>query len=190
MSNKDKEKTNFKQLVSLFEQTQSAMQSKAARSVDIALVVRNWLFGWYIVEYQQNGLDRAEYGKKLLKKLSDTLTKKMGKGFSVDSLELMRKFYTGFSDVQKVITVDFLLLTKSETVSRISQPNSETVSRKSEMKGIIPDKIWQTLSAKFHLSWSHYVVLMTINEENERKFYEIEAKENAWGIRELKRQIN
>ena len=51
----------FAGLVGLFEQTQTAMQSQAARSVDIALVVRNWLFGWYIVEYQQSGSDRAEY---------------------------------------------------------------------------------------------------------------------------------
>jgi predicted nuclease of restriction endonuclease-like (RecB) superfamily len=139
---------DFESLVGLFEQTQTAMQSQAARSVDIALVVRNWLFGWYIVEYQQHGTGRADYGKGLLKNLSTILREKLGKGFSVDSIELMRKFYLGYT------------------------------------------KIWQTLSAKFSLSWSHYVVLLTIKSFDERRFYEIEAIENAWGIRELKRQIS
>ena len=72
------------------------MQSQVARSVDLALVVRNWLFGCYIVEYQQNGVDRAEYGAKLLKHLSRALEQKLGKGFSVDNLELMRKFYLSY----------------------------------------------------------------------------------------------
>ena len=66
-------KTGFESLIALFEQTQSTMQKQAARSVDIALVVRNWLFGRYIVEYQQNGAGRAEYGSQLLKHLSQAL---------------------------------------------------------------------------------------------------------------------
>ncbi len=170
---------NFISLIGLFEHTQIAMQSQAAKSVDIALVVRNWLFGWYIVEYQQQGSDRASYGKKLLKKLSEQLTQRIGKGFSVDNLELMRKFYTGYADIKQVLPFTSLPLSISETVSR-----------KSEMQSLLPQNIWQTLSAKFSLSWSHYVVLLSIVSENERRFYEIEAIENAWSIRELKRQIN
>jgi len=178
--------TGFDKLVELFEQTQTAMQSQAARSVDIALVVRNWLFGWYIVEYQQHGADRAEYGKQLLKTLSSVLNKKLGKGFSVDNIELMRKFYSTF----QINSIDG---GKSETLSRISTPISATSSRKliqlPTSKQNIND-IWQTLSTKFNLSWSHYVVLMTVKSVDERRFYEIEARENSWGIRELKRQIN
>lgn len=178
--------TGFDKLVELFEQTQTAMQSQAARSVDIALVVRNWLFGWYIVEYQQHGADRAEYGKQLLKTLSSVLNKKLGKGFSVDNIELMRKFYSTF----QINSIDG---GKSETMSRISTPISATSSRKliqlPTSKQNIND-IWQTLSTEFNLSWSHYVVLMTVKSVDERRFYEIEARENSWGIRELKRQIN
>lgn len=180
----------FVSLVGLFEYTQAAMQTQAARSVDIALVVRNWLFGWYIVEYQQKGSDRADYGKQLLRKLSDTLTRKIGKGFSVDSLELMRKFYSSYCVLQKTLSEKYCLLAISETASRISKSNSDTLSRNSENSEKLLTEIWQIMSAKFFLSWSHYVVLTSIQPEEERRFYEIEAIDNAWGIRELKRQIN
>ena len=103
--------------------------------------------GQYIVEYEQKGLDRAEYSSGLLQKLSDDLIKKFGKGFSHDNLNNMRKFYLGF-------------------------PKYETLSR------------------KFKLSRSHYVYLMGIKDDNERKFYTIEANNSRWSLRELKRQCN
>lgn len=124
----DNTEVGFDGLVGLFEQTQTAMQTQAARSVDIALVVRNWLFGWYIVEYQQHGSDRASYGKKLLKKLSEQLTKRIGKGFSVDNLELMRKFYAGYAGIQQTLPVTTLPLSISEILFRISSEISDDCS--------------------------------------------------------------
>ncbi len=165
---------DFESLVGLFEQTQTAMQSQAARSVDIALVVRNWLFGWYIVEYQQHGTGRADYGKGLLKNLSKILGEKLGKGFSVDSIELMRKFYLGYTKIQQTLPVKSLRLSISETPSRKTGIESHFATSLNE--------IWQSLSTKFSLSWSHYVVLLTIKLFDERRFYEIEAIENAWEI--------
>ena len=86
LSTKNRE-IGFEGLVGLFAQTQTAMQTRAVRSVDIALVVRNWLFGYYIVEFENAGVERSElYGKKLLHKLSQHLTDKLGKGFSRRSL--------------------------------------------------------------------------------------------------------
>jgi predicted nuclease of restriction endonuclease-like (RecB) superfamily len=172
-------------LVQLFEQTQQVLQAQAARSVDIALVVRNWLFGWYIVEYQQSGSDRAGYGAELLKKLSLVLNERLGRGYSVDNLELMRKFYAAYQHVG-------LDDKKSETLSRISERISEAASRNlaKRPESVNPmTEIWHRLSAKFNLSWSHYVVLLTLKSVDARTFYEIEAQENGWGIRELKRQI-
>jgi predicted nuclease of restriction endonuclease-like (RecB) superfamily len=167
------------------------MQGRANRAVDLALVTRNWLFGWYIVEYEQDGSDRAEYGTKLLKKLSAALAKEIGRGFSVDNLESMRSFYVKY---QTVVS----LSEKSETLSRISyEPKSETSSRKSlsmvssSQKSV--DKIQQTLSGelqgRFSLSWSHYVTLLTIGNPDERRFYEIESAQNNWSVREMERQI-
>lgn len=100
-----------------------------------------------IVQEEQNGKARAEYGKRILKELSQKLTKEFGKGFSHRNIEQMRQFY----------------LTYSKT---------------------------QTVFAKFQLSWSHYLMLMRINNENERKFYEIESSENNWSLRELQRQFD
>ncbi len=185
----------FDGLVGLFEQTQTAMQNQAARSVDIALVVRNWLFGWYIVEFENGGAERAElYGKALIKQLSLSLTPKLGKGFSKRSLEQFRRFYIGYKKIAQTLSAQSINEFKEiqQTLSIASLPLSilETPDRKSELQSFLPENIWQTLSAKFSLSWSHYVVLLTIDSEDERRFYELEAIENAWGIRELKRQIN
>ena len=108
-----------------------------------------FLIGKRIVEEEQNGNKRAEYGKKLMKTLSEKLTKEFGKGFSETNLEQMRKFFKVYG---------------------------------------IP----QTLSEEFqfNLSWSHYLILMRIENINARNFYEIEAFENNWSLRELKRQVN
>jgi len=108
-----------------------------------------FLIGKRIVEEEQNGNKRAEYGKNLIKMLSEKLTKEFGKGFSETNLEQMRKFFKVYG---------------------------------------IP----QTLSEEFqfNLSWSHYLILMRIKDINARNFYEIEAFENNWSLRELKRQVN
>jgi predicted nuclease of restriction endonuclease-like (RecB) superfamily len=154
-------------------------RQKAYQSVNLAMVQSYWLVGKRIVEDIQNGENRAEYGKSLLINLSNQLSTEFGKGFSVDNLTNMRSFYLQFPI--------------SETVSRISNNSrkiiSETVSPKLEKK------ISQTLSAiletpDFQLSWSHYLMLISINDLNERKFYEVESIANNWSLRELKRQYN
>ena len=106
-----------------------------------------FLIGKRIVEEEQNGNKKAEYGKKLMKTLSEKLTKEFGRGFSQRNLEQMRTFYLRYS-------------------------------------------ISQTVSAEFKLSWSHYLILMRMEDIDVRKFYEIEAFENNWSLRELKRQVN
>ncbi len=130
----------------------------------------------------------------MIEKLSNQLTDNLGKGFSKRSLEQLRKFYLSYREIAQPPSAQSQNQATSPPQTLEEKPlpnsNSKTPARKSEKKDIFSDKIWQTLSAKFHLSWSHYVVLLTINEDNERQFYEIEARENEWGIRELKRQIN
>ncbi len=166
----DENGLGFDKLVKLFEQTQTELQRQAARSVDMALVVRNWLFGWYIVEYENAGAERSQlYGKKLLNRLTDKLKNAGINGISPTSLRLFRKFYLSYEKIQ------------------------QTVSAKSFMPQIGQIEIRQTLSKKlagiFTLGWSHYVVLLTIDNAGERSFYEIEAARNSWSVREMKRQI-
>jgi len=192
---------DFNALVDLCRRTHEEMQRSAARAVDTGLAARNWLLGWYIVEYEQHGEDRAAYGRAVLKRLSNELKKSIGRGFSVDSLEQMRRFYLAYRE-------ELVASAKSETASRISRGLiSETLSRISEdgqaeanqspttPGSAIADisAIPQTLSAELgkhlRLGWSHYVALLTLDDPDERRFYEIEATQNGWGVRELQRQI-
>ncbi len=128
-------------------------------SLNQAMVLSYFQIGRMIVEEEQHGKNRSEYGKHLLKELSITLPKEFGKGFSVTNLQQMRNFY--------------LIYQKQQTLS----VNSET-------------EIQQTVSAKFELSWSHYLKLMRIDDYKERRFYEIESIKNNWSIRELQRQYD
>lgn len=106
MTKQDVEKIEFNRLVALFEQTHSELQRQAARSVDISLVVRNWLFGWYIVEYESGGAERAElYGKKLIDSLASTLSSAGIRGVSATNLRKFREFYLAYKEIQQTLSV-------------------------------------------------------------------------------------
>jgi len=174
----------FNWLVKLFEQTQTAMQARAARSVDISLVIRNWLFGWYIVDYQQNGSDRAEYGKQLLKKLS---AKIKIKGCSERNLASFSKFYRCYSGILQAVPA------KSLNQDAVTQEMDHSVTVESCFKLNKPETLQAAtakLANRFVLGWTHYVALLMVKNAEERRFYEIEATQNSWGYRELERQIN
>ena len=95
----------FEQLLTLFQETHRELQNRAARSVDIALVVRNWLFGWYMVEFEQAGADRAEhYGKNLINRLSAELKGLGLKGVSPTSLKQCRAFYTAYREISQTLS--------------------------------------------------------------------------------------
>lgn len=188
------DKFGFQQLVDLCRLTHQELQTRAAHSVDVALVVRNWLFGWYIVEFEQDGADRADYGKETLKKLSAALKETIGRGFSVDSLEQMRRFFMAYrsflpAGVKSETMVRISYRTISETVSRFSQTAlGDSSILLSGQTGAEPNLVAQLFN-HFTLGWSHYVALLTIDNPDERRFYEIEATQNHWSVRELERQI-
>ena len=117
---------DFKLLISRCEETHQLTCTTAARATNKALVIRDFLLGRYIVEFEQNGSNRAQYGESLLQELSNALKTSIGRGFSVDNLESMRRFYTAYSAN--------ILPIKSETPSRISSqtaPILQTPSVKS-----------------------------------------------------------
>jgi len=179
---------DFKLLISRCEETHQLTRTTAARATNKALVIRNFLLGRYIVEFEQNGSNRAQYGESLLQELSNALKTSIGRGFSVDNLESMRRFYTAYSAN--------ILPIKSETVSRILKNQiSETLSRissvdLSDWKNPTAQQITRLQSELNLLSWSHYVTLLSVTNPDERSFYEIESAANDWSLRELKRQIN
>lgn len=167
MSDGLQNKVIFKQVAELL---QNARQ-QVLRTVNSTMTITYFEIGRIIVEEEQNGKDRAEYGKKLLTDLSKQLTKEFGKGFSVVNLENIRKFYLTYS--------------KSESLTRILQiqkPQSLT----EEFKRLD----YQTLASFFKLTFTHYVFLMRIDDEKERRFYKIESEKHNWSVRELKRQYD
>lgn len=151
-------------LAPLIAQVRALIQSArhaAASTVNTLQVLTNFEIGRRIVEHEQKGEKRAGYGQELLKELSAQLTEEFGKGFSVSNLQLMRKFFV-------------------ENQSRIQQ--------KPSVKLAISEKPSRKFPNPFTLSWSHYVLLLTIKDPGERSFYEIEAAREGWSLPELKRQ--
>lgn len=139
--------------------------------------------GKIIVEEEQNGKDRAEYGKQLLKNLSKQLTKEFGKGFSIRNLEQIRQFYIIYSKSESLTRILGIKNTQSLTAEFKSQ-KTQTVS--AEFKKLD----YQTLDSFFKLTFSHYIFLMRIDDEKERRFYKIESEKHNWSVRELKRQYD
>lgn len=137
-------------------------RKQAKMALNISMVYSYYEVGRMIVEEEQNGKQRAEYGKAILKELSECLTKSLGKGFSVENLKLMRRFYIVYSQDQI-----------GQKVSAQFENLPETQEGR-----------------KFFLSFSHYVSLMRIPNIDERHFYEIEAVRNGWGVKELGRQYD
>jgi len=154
-------------------------------SIDVIQVLTNFEIGRRIVEHEQQGSERAEYGEATLKVLAAALTEEFGKGFSLTNLKIMRKFYLTYRTAIGQTESGLLHLDeKGQTPSDLLQ-KSEASSRKS----VLAEKT-VTQSAQFTLSWSHYVFLMGIKDAGERRFYEIEATGQNWSLRELKRQFN
>ena len=176
----------FEQLVELCQRTHEETRRSAARAIDRSLVVRNWLFGWYIVEYEQNGADRAEYGAQTLKKLSAALRERIGRGFSVRYLRQFRRFYLEFKGVVPEFDKRRTEFSVSATEEIRQTLFSELpVSTGGESEASVPALFLQRLP----LGWSHYITLLSVANPDARRFYEIEAADNDWSVRELKRQI-
>lgn len=158
-------------LFNLVSQLIDESRKQVAKAVNTTMVYTYYAVGQYIVEYEQGGTARAEYGKGVLTRLSARLTDKYGKGWSVDTLEKTRRF--------------FLLYANSATLSRISVQieKSATLSRKSE---IVHN---ENQIHNFLLPWSHYQVIMREDNPQARSFYEIEAYNQQWSVRQLQRQV-
>ncbi|MBU9918406.1 MAG: DUF1016 family protein [Fusobacteriaceae bacterium] len=142
-----KELTNIEDLYSKVSILLEKSRINLRKTVNTFMVSTYFEVGKLIVEEEQNGEERAKYGKNIIENLSKKLTKEYGKGFSRRNLEYMRKFYSAYS-------------------------------------------ITQTASAEFKLSFSHYLILMRMENIEERNFYEIEAVNNDWSLAELQRQFN
>lgn len=158
-------------------------RKRVATAANVALVYTYYEVGRMIVEDEQGGKKRAAYGKAQLADLSRKLTKRFGKGWSVENLTLMRRFYNTYSPASEIVNGVYEIQQKHSAKS--CSANQQAVNAESTALA----KVETSVMRSFALSWSHYLVLMRIENPDERRFYEIEAAENGWGLTELKRQF-
>ena len=169
----------YNMLVNDLRSIVSKARSKAFAAVNYSLVERNWRIGQRIVEQEQNGASRAEYGKHVIEIASAALTKEFGKGFSETNITNFKKFYLKFKELA-------ILQTVSEEFKKQKQQTQ------SDESSLLPQK-GQTASAQFELHllpWSHYERLIRVEDKKAREWYAKEAFEQGWSFRTLNRNIN
>ena len=157
----------------------SKARSKAFAAVNYSLVERNWRIGQRIVEQEQNGASRAEYGKHVIEIASAALTEEFGKGFSYTNIANYKRFYLTFNNLQ-------ILQTVSE---EFNNPIQQTLPAKSSTPHK-EDKAESTQSELRLLPWSHYERLIRVEDKKAREWYAKEAFNEGWSYRTLNRNIN
>jgi hypothetical protein len=176
--NKNREDSFFNSVAELIENA----RQHVGRTVDLTMCITYFEIGRMIVEEEQGGQARAEYGSKLLSVLSEYLNERFSKGFSETNLRNARKFFQIYSpSIQQKPSAKFENNELSDSIRQ--KPSSEF-----ENIGLLTP-IRQTPSAEsypFRLGWSHYQVLMRIKDEHERRFYEIESIKQQWSVPVLK----
>ncbi|HEV3327387.1 MAG TPA: PDDEXK nuclease domain-containing protein [Puia sp.] len=151
-------------------------RDQAQRQVNTSLTLRNWIIGFYIVEYEQNGKDRAEYGEKLIRMISERLRDAGIKGLSYRSLQLFKQFYITYPQLAQEVK------SRYQTIDYQFSGIVQTVSAQLE------DGFVSKLLSK--LSFSHFIELMRADTRLKQVFYETEAMVNNWSVRELQRAID
>lgn len=158
-----------------------AARDSAARSVNAAMTAAYWMIGHRIVEFEQSGEERAEYGSALIEKLSADLTQRFGRGFSRQNIQHMRLFYLSYP-------LDQIRQMPSGKLTVHQKQIRQTLYGESE---ITPGEVrFEELISTFPLPWSAYVRLLSVKNTTARAFYEAEALRGGWSVRQLDRQIN
>jgi len=191
---------NIKNLADLLKSTSQFFQASAISAVNTSLTLRNWLFGYYIVEYEQKGEDRAVYGDKLLRKLEIDLKNEIH-DISLTYLKNVRKFYLTYPQIGQTVSDLFIKASLPHNQRLLFPVKSQTVSDQFykipelEFRNEIEDKLKKldiytpAINLIEKISFSHFVELLSINGQLKRTFYEIETIKGTWSVRELKRQI-
>ena len=171
-----REDTLFERISALIDEA----RKRVVTAVNVAEVYTKYGIGQYIVEDEQQGEQRAKYGKAVLKNLSIRLTDKYGEGWSVETLDKCRKFYRVFSGSG----ISSTMQTKLKIVNSVDEIDKGSNNIPGKDKQCLPNS-----SPTFTLSWSHYLILMRIENADARRFYEIECTQQQWSVRQLSRQV-
>jgi predicted nuclease of restriction endonuclease-like (RecB) superfamily len=163
-------------------------RQKTYAAVNTAMVEAYWLVGKRIVDEEQQGEDRAAYGKEILKTLSTELNAEFGKGFSLTNLQNFRKFYLtfGFWGIEQTASAIFTnQIEQTVSVKSVAEMEKEkSKSKVDESKNLI----WRTAFAK--LTWSHFERIIRVENEAARNYYLTEAAKQNWSVRTLDRNIS
>jgi predicted nuclease of restriction endonuclease-like (RecB) superfamily len=167
-------------------------RDQAQRQVNTSLTLRNWIIGFYIVEYEQDGKDRAEYGEKLYKEISERLRADGAKELSDRTLYLFKKFYLAYPQILRVVLEGGYLIDNegfgiSQTLSAKMEEGGKDDGETATKASLFESDLNQLLSK---LSFSHFVELMRADTSLKRVFYETEAMVNNWSVRELQRAMD
>ena len=182
---------NFEQLATIITDTHQQLQQSAAKAVNQRLTVRNWLIGFYIVEFEQNGEDRATYGEQLLKNLEQRINQK---ALSVTLFQWSRKFYLLYPRFNLLIKHSFMLICETPSHKLIVNEEKqiyETLSHK--LQNIENEDNDENIPAEkllSSISFSHFIELMKIDNPVKRLYYEMLTIQTGLSVRELKRQID
>ena len=171
---------SFNDLASIVQTTHDAAQSSAVKAINRMQTMRNWLIGYYIVEFEQHGKDRAEYGTQLLKKLEERVDRK---GLTSTLFKWARKFYRLYPQMMENLPIPICA-----TVMHQLQPienKEDTIGASMTHQFVTPGK---TIIS--HLSFTHLREIMTLDDPLARYFYEQECIKCTWSVRELRRQIS
>lgn len=180
---------NFDQLIDNVYQTHYQLQLNAKKVVNINLTIRNWLVGYYIVEFEQNGEDRATYGENLIGELATKLKAKGLKGFSVSALKNHRTFYLLYPQISQSV-ISLLKEGKSQSLTGELQKQLPIPIRGSETGESQEEYPISSETLLSQLSFTHFIELIRFDDPLERLFYEVETIKNNWSVRELERAIN
>lgn len=197
------DKYNFDGLISQIQAANEALQNNARLVINRHVTAKAWLTGYYIVEYEQNGCDRAQYGEQLLQNLA----KRLGKKYAFSTLKLYRLFYVTYPQLggnignflrhlpisQSLISQFRLPTAKSQSLISQSTPIMQSLIAQSEstgqtvsvqFKGVAPEQLFN------RLSFTHLAAILPIKDPLQRAFYETMAIRGTWSVRELQRQID
>lgn len=186
LSNVDTAKQTFEHLVGAIRQVHDELTAQASRAVNASLTLRNWMIGFHVEEYERRGVDRAEYGDKLMDRLADSLTQIGVSRCDRREIYRYRQFYLAYPQIVESVTPQLLSLIGLLNLAGADSPSAgaPTIVETSPQFKIDG----KTLISR--LSFSHIAELLNLEDATKRSFYEVECIQGNWSVRELKRQIH
>ncbi|MBZ0198641.1 MAG: PDDEXK nuclease domain-containing protein, partial [Ignavibacteriaceae bacterium] len=191
-------KENYNILIGDISSLLESARRTSVRAINTILTASYWEIGRRIIEYEYHGMERVEYyGDRLIDKLAQDLTKQFGRGFSRSNIFLMKSFFLSYQNIVQTLSGQSLITEKiSQTLSNkslgevnifqtLSGKSSSDISQTPSVQSLLIE-----LSNRFPLAWSHYVRLLSVKDEQARKFYESESLRGGWSVRQLDRQIS